>query len=64
MADDCVVLMLAFKRRHPAARFELSRSEFAAVIPGHERFWALSLCRLMDKLERWEAEQQATDTGE
>jgi hypothetical protein len=57
VTDDCVEKMLAFKQRHPAVIFELSPIEFAATLPGHERFWALSLCRLMARLERWEAEQ-------
>ena len=60
MVTDCVAKMLAFKQRFPAVVFELSPSEFAATIPGQERFWALSLCRLMDKLEQWEAKQEST----
>ncbi len=57
---DCVALMLAFKERHPAATFDLAPNMFAVTIPGHERMWALSLCRLMAKLECSEQERQAT----
>lgn len=60
---DCVALMLAFKERHPAAIFDLAPNMFAVTIPGHERIWALSLCRLMAKLEAWEAEQGSRTVG-
>ena len=49
--------MMAFKQRWPLVVFDLAPNEFGATIPEHERFWALSLCRLMDKLEAWEGEQ-------
>jgi hypothetical protein len=57
IVEDCVEKMLAFKQRCPAVTFELAPNEFAASIPGCERFWALSLCRLMERLEKWEREQ-------
>jgi len=60
MVTDCVEKMLAFKERCPAAAFELAPNMFAVTIPGRERVWALSLCRLMEKLEQWESEQQVT----
>jgi hypothetical protein len=60
VVTDCVEKMLAFKARFPNVRFELAPNEFAAYIPGYERFWSLSLCRLMDRLEKWEQEQTAT----
>jgi flavorubredoxin len=60
VVTDCVEKMLAFKRRCPTVVFELASNEFAAIIPGHGRFWALSLCRLMEKLEQWEQEQRLT----
>lgn len=60
VVTDCVEKMLAFKRRCPTVVFELAPNEFAAVIPGHERMRALSLCRLMDKLEQWEQEQKVS----
>jgi hypothetical protein len=60
VVTDCVEKMLAFKQRCPIVVFELALNEFAAIIPGHERFWAPSLCRLMEKLEQWEQEQRDT----
>jgi hypothetical protein len=50
--------MMAFKQRCPAVRFELAPNKFTAFIPGQEPIWALSLCRLMAKLEQWEQEQE------
>jgi hypothetical protein len=52
--------MIAFKQRQPAVKFDLAPNMFTAIIPGHDPFWALSLCRLMDKLEQWEREQEAS----
>ena len=63
MVEDCVERMMAFKRRCPAATFELAPNMFAVIIPGHERVWALSLCRLMDKLEQWEQERETQRPG-
>jgi hypothetical protein len=60
MVEDCVARMLAFKERCPAAEFELAPNMFAVTVPGHERISAMSLCRLMDQLATWEAEQAAT----
>jgi len=60
IVEDCVEKMLAFKQRCPTVRFELAPNKFTAFIPGQEPFWALSLCRLMAKLEQWEQELQAT----
>jgi len=60
VVTDCVEKMLAFKQRCPTVVFELASNEFAAIIPRHGRLWALSLCRLMEKLEQWEQEQRPT----
>lgn len=55
---DCVARMLQFKQRHPGAEFDLKPYRFTARVPGREEpFQAMSLCRLMDKIERWAAEQ-------
>jgi hypothetical protein len=60
MTTDCVEKMFAFKQRCPTVKFEIAPNEFAATVPGDERFSAMSLCRLMDRLEKWEQEQNAT----
>ena len=57
MFKDCVEKMLAFKQRHPDARFELARYEFAVYVPGQGPVKSLTLCSLMDRLEQWEEEQ-------
>jgi hypothetical protein len=57
--QDHVRRMLAFKQRQPTVKFDLAPNEFGATIEGHGRLWAMSLSRLMDKLEVWEAEQVA-----
>ena len=49
--QDHVRRMLAFKQRQPTVLFDLAPNEFGATIEGHGRLWALSLSRLMDKLE-------------
>ena len=54
MVTDCVAKMIAFKARHPAVTFDLTPIRFTATIPGQEPMSAVSLCRLMDKLEQWE----------
>jgi hypothetical protein len=57
-AADCVERMLWFKQRCPDAEFDLTPSLFTVRVPGRdEPFRALSLCNLMDKLERWAAEE-------
>ena len=48
---DSVVRMLEWKRDHPSTEFDLSPSWFAARLPGHEPIGALTLGRLMDKLD-------------
>jgi hypothetical protein len=58
IVEDCVEKMIAFKQRCPSVTFELSPNRFAATVPGHDPFWAMSLCRLMVKLEQWEKEQE------
>jgi hypothetical protein len=51
---DCVERMLQFRQRCPAAEFDLKPNLFTARVPGcDELFQAMSLCRLMDKVERW-----------
>lgn len=55
---DCVERMLQFKQRCPDAEFDLKPSLFTARVPGRdEPFRSLSLCNLMDRLERWAAER-------
>jgi len=55
---DCVERMLQFKQRCPGAEFDLTPTMFTARIPGHdEPFRAVSLCNLMNALERWAAGQ-------
>jgi hypothetical protein len=55
---DCVARMLQFKQQCPAAEFDLKPNLFTARVPGHdEPFQAMSLCRLMDNIERWTAEE-------
>jgi hypothetical protein len=47
--------MMAWKQAHPSTVFDLSPSWFTAAVPGHdEPFTALTLSRLMDKLENFE----------
>lgn len=58
---DCVERMLQFKQRCPGAEFDLKPYLFAACVPGRdEPFRALSLCKLMDAVERWAAEETMT----
>lgn len=55
---DCVERMLQFKRRCLSVEFDLKPNMFTARVPGHdEPFRAMSLCGLMNTLERWAAEQ-------
>jgi hypothetical protein len=55
---DCVERMIQFKQRCPDAEFNLKRYMFTARVPGHdESFRGMSLCSLMNTLERWAAEE-------
>ena len=55
---DCVERMIQFKQRNPGVEFDLSPYLFTAHVPGHDGpFRAMSLCTLMDALERWAAEE-------
>jgi hypothetical protein len=55
---DCVERMLPCKQRCPGAEFDLKPYMFTARIPGRdEPFRAMSLCKLMDAVERWAAEE-------
>ncbi len=55
---DCVERMIQFKQRNPGAEFDLKPNMFTARIPGHdEPFRAMSLCKLMDAVERWASEE-------
>jgi hypothetical protein len=55
---DCVERMIQFKQQCPAAEFDLKPNIFTARVPGHdEPFRSMSLCKLMDALERWAAGQ-------
>ena len=48
---DAVVRMQAWKQAHPSTIFDLSPTWFVAQVPGHEPIGAITLGRLMDKLE-------------
>lgn len=53
---DCMERMLQFRQRCPDAEFDLKPSLFTARVPGRdEPFRALSLCHLMNAVERWAA---------
>jgi hypothetical protein len=53
---DCVERMVRFRQRCPDAEVDLTPDWLTARVPGHdEPFQAMSLCRLMDKIERWTA---------
>lgn len=53
---DCVERMLQVKQRCPGA--DLKPYLFTARVPGRdEPFRAMSLCKLIDAVERWAAEQ-------
>lgn len=55
---DCVERMIQFKQRNPGAEFDVKPNMFTARIPGHdEPFRAMSLCKLMDIVERWASEE-------
>ncbi len=61
---DCVERMLRFRQRCPGAEFDLKPDMFTARVPGHdEPFRALSLCDLMDKIERWACGEDRAGPG-
>ena len=63
-AEDHVRRMLEFKQRCPSVEFDLAPNEFSARLPGvDEPFCSMSLRGLMDRLERWEAEQETSRLG-
>lgn len=55
---DCVERMFQFKQRCPGVEFDLKPSLFIVRVPGRdEPFRSMSLCKLMDAVERWAAEE-------
>lgn len=55
-AADCVERMNQFRQRYPGAEFDLKPNLFTARVPGRdEPFRSMSLCKLMDTVERWAA---------
>ena len=55
---DCVERMSQFRQRCPDAEFDLKPNLFTARVPGRdEPFRSMSLCKLMDAVERWAAEE-------
>ena len=55
---DCVERMNQFRQRCPGAEFDLKPNMFTARVPGRdEPFRSMSLCKLMDAVERWAAGQ-------
>ncbi len=55
---DCVERMIQFRQQCPDAEFDLKLNMFTARVPGRdEPFRALSLCSLMNTVERWAAEE-------
>jgi endogenous inhibitor of DNA gyrase (YacG/DUF329 family) len=53
---DCVERMSQFRQRCPGAEFDLKPNLFTARVPGRdEPFCSMSLCKLMDAVERWTA---------
>ncbi len=55
---DCVERMIQFRQRCPGAEFDLKPYMFAARVPGRDKpFRSISLCKLMDAVERWAAEE-------
>jgi len=55
---DCVERMSQFRQRCPGAEFDLKPNLFTARVPGRdEPFVSMSLCKLMDAVERWAAEE-------
>lgn len=55
---DCVERMLQFKQRCPGVEFDLKPYMFTARVPGCDGpFRAMSLCKLMDAVERWAGEE-------
>jgi hypothetical protein len=62
---DCVERMSQFRQQCPGADFDLKPNLFTARVPGRdEPFVSMSLCKLMDAVERWAAgEAMANDSG-
>jgi len=61
-AADCVERMNQFRQRNPGAEFDLKPNLFTARVPGRdEPFRSMSLCKLMDTVERWAAEEATAD---
>lgn len=59
-AADCVERMIQFRQRCPGAEFDLKPNLFTARVPGRdEPFRSMSLCKLMDAVERWAAGEAA-----
>ena len=57
-AADCLERMNQFRQRCPGAEFDLKPSLFTARVPGRdEPFVSMNLCKLMDAVERWAAEE-------
>jgi hypothetical protein len=55
---DCVERMIQFGQRYPGAESDLKPNLFAARVPGRdEPFVSMSLCKLMDAVERWAADK-------
>ena len=49
--------MMIWKRDHPSTAFDLSPKWFVARLPGHEPIGAITLGRLMDKLDALELDE-------
>jgi hypothetical protein len=61
---DCVERMSQFRQRCPGAEFDLKPNMFTARVPGRdEPFVSMSLCKLMDAVERWAAGEAMADQG-
>lgn len=61
-AADCVERVLQFRQRCPGAEFDLAPNLFTARVPGRdEPFRSMSLCKLMDTVERWAAGEAVAD---
>jgi hypothetical protein len=57
-AADCVERMSQFRQRCPGAEFDLTPNLFTARVPGRdEPFVSMNLCKLMDAVERWVANE-------
>lgn len=60
---DSVVRMLEWKEAHPSTEFDLDPKWFVARVPGHDPIGAVSLGRLMDKLEMLDAADELAQPG-